>query len=175
MEISPPFHWTKEILETCLKNIQPVYQISHLTVHYHAKDESASNQEEKSSTTPDKSSNSEPVKKKEVISDIKTSVDGLLHILQEEITSLHNPTIQNGEKKEYKILVSQEEPYRIEEQSDPVLDIQNLGEEISESGDQSDQSDQSGQSTTSDQSQDSVDDRPEILRPLTIQERFSQT
>lgn len=164
MEISPPFHWTKEILETCLKNIQPVYQISHLTVHYHAKDVSKPDEADPSISEP--SSDSEPVQKKEMISDIKTSVDGLLHILQDEITSLHNPPLQDGDKKEYKILVSQEEPYRMEDQSESGLDIQNLRDNTNES---------SNQSVQSDRSQDSQDDRPEILRPLTIQERFSQT
>ena len=70
MEISPPFHWTKEILETCLKNIQPVYQISHLTVHYHAKDVSKS--EEADPSISEISSDSKPIQKKEMMSDIKT-------------------------------------------------------------------------------------------------------
>ena len=175
METTPNLQWTKEILESCLKNIQPVYQISHLTINYHAKDdkkhqlvsENKETTETKTTETIKENTNicCQHNDKQTPILDIKTSVNSLLEILQQEITTLHHPTSVDSDKNEYKIVISQDEPYHLENNSESRLDVELLREPPTASE----------SSESAEPSHDSGEDHLPILRPITIQERFSQS
>lgn len=166
MESIPNLQWTKELLESCLKNIQPVYHISHLTINYHAKDDEKHQIHSDTKKKEQQQTNSclHSDKPKPIL-DIKNSVNGLLEILQQEISSLHHPTEVDTDKNEYKIVISQEDPYHIENNSESRLDVEHLRAPTTASE----------SSDSAEPSQDSAEEHPPILRPITIQERFSQS
>ena len=137
----------KDMLDTCLQHTQPVYHISNLNIHLHSKDTKEQDVESSNSEhTVLNAPSTEPIPK------VKQCVSSVLEILETEIKSLSHPVMYDKKKDKYDIILTQDKPYRI---SSDVIENNSSG------GDQS--------SIGSDNSLISE----QIIRPLTIQERFT--
>lgn len=173
--------YMKDLLNTCLQHTHPIYNISNLNINLHSKDtikpdhnysknlsEFTQNERECEAAqnecrTPERECETTQ-NEHESISNVKDSVTSLLQIIETEIKSLAHPVQYDKTAGKYDIILSQDKPYRIlSDMTDTTISDINENSAHSSISDQSMESDHS----------DSISATEPIIRPLTIQERFS--